>query len=334
MRFFGRRQRRSGDPAWLRDRPALAAALADPSAEISNCRDAGEALRRRLALWYLGAPIGPLVNLGEGEEKAATADQLIAIAAMHAEAGSLTDAQQHVERALKRDAEVLDRLRFIGLTAGLHAMAPGRFARFAPEAAAAEEFRARYGTFHRLVEANAESICVVGNAPSEVGLGCGALIDAHALVIRFNNYSPDPKHWADYGRKTDIWVRASGYRDPWRRPGERFAHILINPPIYWRTANGQDELLDAALFGQLPEEVPRRLVWTLATRLGAWPSTGLVVLAWLRQILGTLDSVAVFGFTLSDQVDGPRHYYANRSTSKVQHAWAAERAIFDEMLAR
>lgn len=235
----------------MRDRSALAAALADPTAEISKSRDAGEALRRRLALWHLGAPIGLLVGIGEGEEKVATADQLVTIAAMQAEAGSLTDAQRRVERALKRDAEVLDRLRFIGLTAGLYALAPGRFARFAPEAAAAEEFRARYGTFQRLVEASADSICVVGNAPSEVGLGRGALIDGHALVVRFNNFSPDPKHWADYGRKTDIWVRASGYRDPWRRPGERFEHTLINPPIYWRAALDSVSVLGFAMTDQL-----------------------------------------------------------------------------------
>jgi hypothetical protein len=184
------------------------------------------------------------------------------------------------------------------------------------------------------VEANADSICVVGNAPSEVGLGRGPLIDSHALVIRFNNYPPDPKHWPDYGRKTDIWVRNGDHRDLWRRPGERFAHIVLNGLTYWRYPNAQDILVDAGLFGQPAEGTPTRVVSDLATRLGGWPSGGLVLLAWLRQILGTLDGVTIFGFSLSDQIAGRRHYYTDSTISTAPlHNWRGEREIFDEMVA-
>lgn len=175
MRFLARRSRRGADLLWMPDRPALAAALADPAREIGKCRNPSEALRRRLVLWHVGGSIGSLAGLRDDENNVATADQLVALAAIQAEAGSLTIARQLVERALVREANVLNRLRFAGLTAGLHAIAPDRFAHFAPEVAATKTFRENCGAFRQLVEANADSICVVGNAPSEVGLGRGSL---------------------------------------------------------------------------------------------------------------------------------------------------------------
>ncbi len=85
---------------WGGSHAATAAALADPAASIAECPDAQQALRRRLALWYLGSWVGPLSAAGAAEKDAATAEQLVQLAAIHAEAGSLTEALSLVERAL------------------------------------------------------------------------------------------------------------------------------------------------------------------------------------------------------------------------------------------
>jgi hypothetical protein len=51
-----------------------------------------------------------------------------------------------------------------------------------------------------------KTIAVVGNGPSELGKGLGELIDAHDMVIRFNNFSTQG-FATDYGCRTDIWAR-------------------------------------------------------------------------------------------------------------------------------
>ena len=54
----------------------------------------------------------------------------------------------------------------------------------------------------------ANSIAIVGNGPSEKGLGKGDEIDNHDIVIRFNNFQTYGFE-GDYGRKTDVWVKCS-----------------------------------------------------------------------------------------------------------------------------
>ena len=55
--------------------------------------------------------------------------------------------------------------------------------------------------FKNLLEG--KRVAVVGNAPSEIGRKKGAEIDAHDLVIRFNNFRLKGFE-DDYGSKTDI----------------------------------------------------------------------------------------------------------------------------------
>ncbi|MDR1370515.1 MAG: glycosyltransferase family 29 protein [Dysgonamonadaceae bacterium] len=52
-----------------------------------------------------------------------------------------------------------------------------------------------------------KTVACVGNSPSELGKGRGQEIDAHDVVIRFNNFDVGPEYSADYGEKTSIWVR-------------------------------------------------------------------------------------------------------------------------------
>ena len=64
--------------------------------------------------------------------------------------------------------------------------------------------------FKKLI--HGKTVAVVGNGPSEVGKGKGPEIDAHDIVIRLNNYRTEGFE-ADYGSKTDIWIRGFGGND-------------------------------------------------------------------------------------------------------------------------
>jgi len=62
---------------------------------------------------------------------------------------------------------------------------------------------ARDGTLHKALAG--KRVAVVGNGPHEIGRGKGAEIDAHDLVMRFNEFKCGDPYAADYGSKTDIW---------------------------------------------------------------------------------------------------------------------------------
>lgn len=51
-----------------------------------------------------------------------------------------------------------------------------------------------------------KNVAVVGSGPSEVGKSKGKEIDAHDVVIRFNDYKING-YEQDYGSKTTVWVR-------------------------------------------------------------------------------------------------------------------------------
>ena len=53
-----------------------------------------------------------------------------------------------------------------------------------------------------------KTVAIVGNGPYEIGKKLGEEIDAHDVVVRFNNFAEE-KFAADYGVRTDIWSKAT-----------------------------------------------------------------------------------------------------------------------------
>lgn len=70
-----------------------------------------------------------------------------------------------------------------------------------------------------------KSIAIVGNSPSALGLNKGKEIDAHDIVIRFNNYQTSGFE-KDYGEKTDIWARGSGGDDVIKRRDNKYKLVI------------------------------------------------------------------------------------------------------------
>ncbi len=161
----------------------------------------------------------------------------------------------------------------------------------------------------------AKSIAIVGNGPSERGLGKGVEIDNHQLVIRFNNFSTYGFE-ADYGKKTNVWVKCSnddikherdiyGYEmivyeaDYMHHPLEYNYHTAINHEM---EQNIDIDYLDFELHKELRE------------LLGIFPSTGLLIV-WLVAKLGILYKTDIYGFSfLQKKVDSyASHYFEDRS---------------------
>ncbi|MBT9292556.1 glycosyltransferase family 29 protein [Prosthecodimorpha staleyi] len=181
----------------------------------------------------------------------------------------------------------------------------------------------------QLLSDRSKTIAVVGNSPVQIGRGAGAEIDAHDIVIRFNNFSEDDRFTVDYGRKTTIWARSGGHIDVWRRPPGGFEFVLFSGAD--RRYHGAQawDVLETERAGGRAAFVPTRIFVELVKALDRVPSAGLLILHWLRKIRGPLAAggVSYYGFKLTDQNDGTnRHYFANPTQAKGRHDWDAEAA--------
>lgn len=194
------------------------------------------------------------------------------------------------------------------------------------------EQSAHQAAFERELADATRSIAVVGNSPVGLGLGQGAEIDGHDVVIRFNNYSDDAIHAADYGRRTTVWARAATHTTVWHRPTASFDFVLFtgvdrryHGPKFW-------DVLEAHRAGARPVFVPTRVYVDLVQRLGFPPSGGLQILHWLRSLRGPLveNGVRPYGFRMDDQEANRSSHYFKDLTSRQSywHNWAAEGAFF------
>lgn len=169
-------------------------------------------------------------------------------------------------------------------------------------------------------------VAVVGNAPSLLGAGHGASIDAAAHVVRFNRAVTDEALAADVGRRTDALVLSPGaVRRGRPLPAPRVVLTgcdpLTRPSRYWRHLAAARPSGVAAF--------PDTLWHTLVARLGAPPSAGLLALAWYeRHAPGT--PVDAHGFGLLEEEASPAeaaNHYADGEPRSTRHDWAAERAL-------
>ena len=192
------------------------------------------------------------------------------------------------------------------------------------------------GRFEEMVS-GPNSICVVGNSPKEIGKGNGRAIDDHDIVIRFNNFSTDFDYVADYGRKTNIWVKAGGYSDIWRRPSRKFDLIVFSgPDRRYHALRGGADLVDLVDEGGVADFIPARVYSDASISINHPPSAGILVLHWLRLLRGPLKDagVSLFGFGFTDQANNESKQYFSNVSSKATypHNWEAEERHFREFI--
>lgn len=280
------------------------------------------------------APIASLEPVKDREIDVAKPSQLIDLSALLCEAGDYTTALYCIRRARRRIPDITDRFRYLGATAALARLDPALAAEYPLDVAAMAHLDRFNDRFAELIERHRDSICVVGNGPTEIGHGRGREIDEHDLVIRFNGFSTGPQHRPDYGEKTDIWVRHHHYRQIARRPGFTPQLTICSSTLPWRVRNGQNLAIEYATQDLALTYCPTLVAVRLAEQCGARASAGLRALEWIRQILGGLSSVHVYGFSREAEQDSNAHYYLKASSNNASHDWSAEKRLLNEMLAQ
>lgn len=178
-------------------------------------------------------------------------------------------------------------------------------------------------------------VAVVGNSPCELGLGKGAEIDSHDVVIRFNHFDVTPPFDIDYGKKTTVVFSI------YHEENSRQRACYVEPGGFWVYAaliqgycssDGDwthcTSILEEGVINPTILDHQYRLEFT--KRFGHLTSTGLYVTAWLKSLRGHLDRSSFYGFSFVDQVGvGQRaHYFDNEAASQA-HDWNREAEYFE-----
>ena len=160
----------------------------------------------------------------------------------------------------------------------------------------------RFNTFSSFLKG--KTIAVVGNNRREVGRGLGSKIDAHDVVIRFNDHSfyrPE-----DYGSKMTIWCRnGSPTMFPDDERDLRETRFIVFMDDYWHTFV-QGELLPVLgkrFDADTPVSVspPSGIGASLRKESGLRNTTSGAYMVWLlRHVLGSFSGVDFYGFAFLD----------------------------------
>ncbi len=167
-----------------------------------------------------------------------------------------------------------------------------------------------------------KTIAIVGNAGSEVNKGSGDEIDAHDVVIRFNNY-PLSGYENDYGKKTTIWVRNCEKEIEDRNStqsydltiwGPDLTHILI-------PQSNIDILYDLLMeyrksAAYIPYEYYDDIIKHSKIK---HPTTGLLVVWIVYKIRKSLKNVDLYGFSFMEEKPSYKHYYDSNCKIAEDH---------------
>lgn len=189
------------------------------------------------------------------------------------------------------------------------------------------------GRFRDLV--TGRSVAVVGNGPGNIGTRRGAEIDAHDVVIRFNNFPTGFE--SDYGTRTDIWVRGA-HEDVRDRPSiEEFSLVLWEMDFFRNLIEHpshaeilfRDALIAPDKLAYLDSSTKASLREASGLLL---PTSGAQVIWALLQARGSLDGVDVYGFSTIDHSGDFGHYFDGLGDMAKRHDTDGEGRFLRELL--
>jgi hypothetical protein len=172
-------------------------------------------------------------------------------------------------------------------------------------------------------------ICVVGNAGSLRGWGGGAVIDAHAVVVRFNHWHDTPVDRDDTGARADIWVVSPAYQG------------RVPDGLAWAVVTGPDPHASLSRW-PVPQALQRAGVPVLTVPLAVWrdlvlrleapPTAGVLMLAWLHALRGNWTDIGCVGVGTGDA--GKAHHIVSGARPGRRHAWLREQSLVKGWQAR
>lgn len=207
-----------------------------------------------------------------------------------------------------------------------------------------ETIRKTASVFERLEEAERKStfanmvrgrrVAIVGNSQSEIGKKSGAAIDAHDIVIRFNNYMLDGFE-EDYGARTDVWIRGFGFVDvDDRLDKETFSYSGISGDYHYHPicSREQAEIMhrDVVVRGLSCSYFDPWGYRRMHRTFSGEPTTGLVTIYSCLRFGAT--SVDCFGFSFQETKLSLSHYFYQREDKSMYRGLANVHDLSGEQL--
>jgi hypothetical protein len=187
------------------------------------------------------------------------------------------------------------------------------------------------GEFFRYLQQNLGSICVVGNATTLVDRKMGDRIDAHKIIVRFNQYLSKHSRLEDTGSRIKIWVCSPRLaRSIAGIPKSVDWVVLTGCDIRYQLANW-NQLIPLLQSGKNIVTVPRDIWCELVQKLYAPPSAGILFLAWLIKKVGNLNQVAAIGFQKGDKFISEQQYHHSAPAWRpsYRHNWEGEMKLLN-----
>ena len=182
-----------------------------------------------------------------------------------------------------------------------------------------------------------KSVAIVGNAGSQIGKNTGSEIDAHDVVIRFNNY-PSHGYEQDYGAKTTIWVRGSGANDIVDRVNVSDYDMIIWEADYDHFRVHYDDLDILYRYAMTcPDKLYNfdyELHRSFKEESGAtFPSTGaMAIWATYQAKNGDMRKVDIYGFSFSDPANNTGHFFDDKCKLSKDHDMGAEQSFLRRLV--
>ena len=176
-------------------------------------------------------------------------------------------------------------------------------------------------------------VALVGNGPTLDMSAAGPLIDAHDLVVRFNNTGITTAVDTNIGSKTDLWIVSPGLNFDTVRTAA--SQCTVTGPDPWTRASRYWQRVTMLAVTHIATFDLNRWHF-LVKELSAPPSAGLLMLDALRQAGVNTNAIATFGFSRLENLGGPdgtlnedttNHYHDNAARSE-RHNWSGEATLY------
>ena len=262
------------------------------------------------------------------------ADLRLKYAAILNEAGFSSKAFYEYKKAIAKEPHCIEKNRYLALKAAVTTIDPSCPGAATHERELYNTLLKTQGDFRKLVLQHKDSLCVVGNSPCATGKGKGAFVDSHDFVIRFNNFSVDYPFAKYYGTKTNVWAKTTRFLEIERRNVKDFDLVLISGSNTYHRSNIGYTFYQECVDQGIPVDIfPSSIAFDVTQKLGALPSAGIVLIAYLYSILGPLDPKSILGFSFTDQTMGEaNHYSTGRKQLGYRHNWEAEKKLYETLL--